>query len=302
MVIKIPRTKGNLISRLDPDTKPIAEVGVGDVLVIETAHHLFLYKERVEETDLLDKIPKEIMNPVSGPIKVSGACAGDVLVLKILDIACDEVGDAATMPGTGLMRSRLRKPNMMLVKNDGHRIEVGDGLFVPVKPVIGCIGTTPTSPVIALMPGPHGGNLDDPNVTVGARVHLPVYVDGANFTLGDVHAAQADGEGICPIDINATVTVRIDQLVKQQYIPEARIETDTKWVIDKEADSIEEALEKACVAMTDFLKQRLQLSDVRIGLLLSSVGGFRISQSALCDYPAVVRAEIPKWVDTKGRL
>jgi acetamidase/formamidase len=85
-------------------------------------------------------------------------------------------------------------------------------------------------------------------------------------------------------------------------IPEVRVETDRKWVIDKEGNSMEQALEKACLAMTNFLKERLDLPDERIGLLLSSVGGFHISQAGFYGYPVVLRAEVPKWIDRKGRL
>ena len=85
-------------------------------------------------------------------------------------------------------------------------------------------------------------------------------------------------------------------------IPEARVETDDKWVIDKEGNSMEEALEKACLAMTDFLKGRLRLPEERIAILMSSVGGFHISQAGFYGYPVILRAEIPKWVDRKGRL
>jgi amidase len=153
-----------------------------------------------------------------------------------------------------------------------------------------------------MMPGPHGGNLDDPNVTIGTTVYLPVFVSGAKFALGDVHAAQADGEGVSPIDINALVTLRMERLCKDRSIPEPRLETDDMWVIDKEADTMEEAAEKAAVAMAGFLKERLQLSDHMIGIILSSVGGFCISQGGSYNYPAIVRAEVPKCIDRKGRL
>lgn len=43
-------------------------------------------------------------------------------------------------------------------------------------------------------PREHGGNVDIKNLGIGSRVFYPVYVPGANFSIGDLHFAQGDGE------------------------------------------------------------------------------------------------------------
>ncbi len=43
-------------------------------------------------------------------------------------------------------------------------------------------------------PREHGGNCDIKNLTRGARVYFPVYVKGANLSMGDLHFSQGDGE------------------------------------------------------------------------------------------------------------
>jgi len=43
-------------------------------------------------------------------------------------------------------------------------------------------------------PRENGGNQDIKNFTVGSRVFYPVYVTGANLSLGDLHFSQGDGE------------------------------------------------------------------------------------------------------------
>jgi formamidase len=43
-------------------------------------------------------------------------------------------------------------------------------------------------------PRDHGGNMDIKNLSSGARIYFPVYVDGANFSVGDLHFSQGDGE------------------------------------------------------------------------------------------------------------
>jgi len=43
-------------------------------------------------------------------------------------------------------------------------------------------------------PRENGGNQDIKNLTKGSRVFYPVYVDGANLSVGDLHFSQGDGE------------------------------------------------------------------------------------------------------------
>lgn len=43
-------------------------------------------------------------------------------------------------------------------------------------------------------PREHGGNCDIKNITIGSKLYLPVYVDGANLSVGDLHFCQGDGE------------------------------------------------------------------------------------------------------------
>ncbi|XP_057960308.1 uncharacterized protein LOC131152439 [Malania oleifera] len=40
----------------------------------------------------------------------------------------------------------------------------------------------------------NGGNCDIKNISRGSKIYLPVFVDGANFSTGDMHFSQGDGE------------------------------------------------------------------------------------------------------------
>ncbi len=51
-------------------------------------------------------------------------------------------------------------------------------------------------------PREHGGNLDNKELGAGSTLFLPVWVPGANFSAGDGHGVQGDGE-VC---INALET------------------------------------------------------------------------------------------------
>jgi len=43
-------------------------------------------------------------------------------------------------------------------------------------------------------PREHGGNCDIKNLSKGSRVFFPVYMNGANLSMGDIHFSQGDGE------------------------------------------------------------------------------------------------------------
>ena len=51
-------------------------------------------------------------------------------------------------------------------------------------------------------PREHGGNLDNKELGAGTSLFLPVWVSGANFSAGDGHGLQGDGE-VC---VNALET------------------------------------------------------------------------------------------------
>ncbi len=71
----------------------------------------------------------------------------------------------------------------------------GDRWEAPWAPFFGTIGTVPTlEAVSSASPGPHGGNMDTPEIIVGHTLSLPVRVPGARFFVGDAHAAPGPGE------------------------------------------------------------------------------------------------------------
>src|SRR5690606_3112852 len=74
-------------------------------------------------------------------------------------------------------------------------------------------------PMTTQFAGKHGGNMDQPIVTVGSKVLLPVYVEGANFFLGDVHASQGDGE-LSGIALETPATVKVKVTVVKGAAPE----------------------------------------------------------------------------------
>ncbi len=58
-------------------------------------------------------------------------------------------------------------------------------------------------------PRKNGGNMDVKQLVRGTTLYLPVWVDGALFSVGDGHGAQGDGE-VCvtAVEMMARVTLR----------------------------------------------------------------------------------------------
>jgi formamidase len=65
-------------------------------------------------------------------------------------------------------------------------------------------------------PREHGGNCDIKNITRGSRIYFPVYVPGANLSVGDLHFSQGDGEiSFCGgIEMAGWIMLKVD-IIKQ---------------------------------------------------------------------------------------
>ncbi|HET9060485.1 MAG TPA: acetamidase/formamidase family protein, partial [Acidimicrobiales bacterium] len=87
-----------------------------------------------------------------------------------------------------------------LVATDPHRVPPLANLPNPENALLGGLAGTAEFDRVAreaartVPPREHGGNVDIKNLSKGSRVYLPVYVKGANLSLGDLHFSQGDGE------------------------------------------------------------------------------------------------------------
>jgi formamidase len=54
----------------------------------------------------------------------------------------------------------------------------------------------------------NGGNIDCTNLSRGAMIFLPVFVQGANLSIGDLHFSLGDGEPTCAIEMAGIVKLR----------------------------------------------------------------------------------------------
>ena len=122
--------------------------------------------------------------------------------------------------------------------------------------------------------------MDNNLVTVGTRVYLPVFVSGALFALGDLHASMGDGELTGGgIDIDGEVTLRLN-LVKGRSWPRPWLETKDSWATCSNAPTLEGAIDIATRDMVNLLAEKLGVSREHAFMMIGSHGDIRIGQAA----------------------
>jgi amidase len=247
----------------------------------------------------LDKFDLSRGNPGTGPVAVTGAEPGDTLVIEILNIKLAPQGYLAVRGGWGAVKEMNHCIKMIRVENG--EIHFSNSLRVPTRPMIGMIGTAlADSEISTLHPGRHGGNMDNIEVSVGAKLYLPVFVPGALLSLGDVHANQGDGEIMSSaLEIESEVTVKVD-LLKGRCWERPWIETREAWVTCADAPTLQAAIRLATEDMVNLLREKMPVSREEAYMLVSLNGGLRICQACEGPINPTVRAVVPKLRETCG--
>jgi amidase len=150
------------------------------------------------------------------------------------------------------------------------------------------LGTAPAGRP-TLQPNRLGGNLDCPQIKIGARVYLPVEVDGAYFYLGDVHARQGDGEVVGAPEIGAHVTVRF-QVLSEPLAEWPLIEDQTHWRALTAAPTEGEAIRTGVLELARFVQSRYRVSfndalvllTMFVSLKCSRTGGWGDLHCVIC--------------------
>ncbi len=240
------------------------------------------------EQDLFVRPHPKGPNPTTGPIAVRGAEPGDAVAVEILDITLDSRGFTGIRPKAGVLGHLIHDYRTKVFDIVDGEVVFNERIKFPVRPMIGVIGTAPASGSVGnLHPGPHGGNMDNNDVRVGAKVRLPVFVPGALLAIGDVHASMGDGEiSVTALEICGEVRVRVD-LEKGAGIVRPWIELPDSWITTGDGPGIADAIRVGCEEMAALLQRRLGLSIEDAYMLMSIRGDVKISQC--CD-PAMIAA------------
>lgn len=278
------------------DVDPVIEVTDGATVVFETVDCFSGNVKRPEDNFSSYAESLEVLkgwNPITGPIYVKGARAGDYLKIEILDIKLPEKGVTSYVPNLGMLSTAYQlgddlKPDTRIckIKDDYVYLPTSRGdIKIPASPMIGTISVAPSQERIASFKfgAEHCGNVDCREVTKGNIMVLPVNVEGALFGLGDVHAVQGDGEISCvAVEIFAEVTVKIDIIPKEeaQYVNCPQINGDEfiGSIGCHFGNAISENIKHAYFDLIQRLKQFYGFSIMDSYHLLSQVGEVRVCQ------------------------
>jgi amidase len=292
---RIPRDK--LTPVFDRRTPPVATVRPGERFIVETEDSRGGLTRTPETTtpDYLIALRQRGYhgNPVTGPIYVEGAQPGDTLAVHIHAQECDTLGYMGYWPWLFHLEDFFDKPSTVLCEIRDGQVIFNDEIRIPVRPMIGTIGTTPAlEAILSSGMGRHGGNLDVPEVSVGSTIYLPVYVEGALLGLGDCHAIQSDGE-INEVEMRSVVTMSCEVVKgRSRVMSWPRIETPETLVTVAVASPLEEALRLALREMILWIEELTGMSKHEAYLLVGIAGHARPGQAQVSPYS--MRCLMPK--------
>lgn len=224
----------------DPMEKPAACIDPGDILICESEDancSLITEESHVwEQCQTLREAAGGGSDPVCGPVYVNGAKAGDFLSIDILKVEPGpwrNGGYTSIQGGCGWMEQakfNLQAPlqaTTRICRFDGKgfadmNLEGGaEYIKIPLNPFVGCIGVAPKWDRVRSdsLSEEYCGNVDIPQFKEGSTVVVRCNVDGGLLGIGDVHAAQGDGEITgCAIECQGRTTVRVN-LIKKEDMP-----------------------------------------------------------------------------------
>lgn len=294
----LPLVPGNVHwGYFDAGVPPVLRIRSGDRVRVETMIARGLERLRLAgmqddrfpashlavESAVRDRGPGP--HPMTGPIWIEGAEAGDVLEIRIEEIGLlTDHGVSGFLPGGGTLPDAFPHGALRLFELDGAagvaRME-GTAAAIPLAPFFGTIGVAP--PVLSGRistgpPGAHTGNLDNKDLVAGTTLFVPVHVPGALLSIGDGHAAQGDGEvSGTAIETALRGTVQVI-LHRDRSLRWPRAETPTHWMSMGLHPDLDEAARLATLEMVDFLVTRKGMDRDDAYVLCSAALDLRITQ------------------------
>src|SRR5882762_10264415 len=235
-------------NRYHPDIPPVAEIAEGEEIALETRDALDgQIRPDMAAADLAG-LDAGVVHPLTGPVFVKGSMPGDILEIEFTDIIAQPTAFSAIVPGLGFLRDVMTEPSLVhwRIADSWATSAQIPGVRIPGAPFMGVSAVAPSAaklaewtareqrvidrgglafppdPTSAVPAGPcgltglrtlppreNGGNFDVKQLTKGAKLYLPVFVEGALFSTGDAHFAQGDGE-VCvtAVEMGATAIVR----------------------------------------------------------------------------------------------
>lgn len=225
-----------------------------------------------------ESIDPKAAGSVVGPVAIEGIRAGDTVSIEILDIA-PSTGEAYLLTSAtyGILGERLeRAARAVSVTRDG--VELVPGAFTPYRPMIGKIGLAPPGEgEESHRYGDYGGALSNIHARPGATIYLRAHHDGGLLFLEDVHGGMGDGEATASaIEMPSVVQLRV-QAVPPLPIEPPVIVTPEEVLTLGQADTLDEAAQRASEAMLSLMQRRLDIDLTQAAMVAGAAMDVRVA-------------------------
>src|SRR5215472_2334654 len=138
-------------NRYHPDIAPIAEVGEGEEIALDTRDALDgQIRPGMASADLA-AIEAGVVHPLTGPVFVKGAAPGDLLEIEFADIVAQPTAFSAIVPGLGFLRDVFTEPFLVHWQiADGWASSAQiPGVRIPGAPFMGVSAVAPSAAKLA---------------------------------------------------------------------------------------------------------------------------------------------------------
>lgn len=254
-------------------------------------------------------------NPLAGPIYIEGAELGDLLAVTIDSVKLDRdsgltllAHDHGVVPSELLLSENRGDKNSTTVPRHMYHwhIDTTAGVAkianplgkmaasVPLNPFVGCIGVCPAEGGFfsSLHCGPHGGNLDLRMIRSGTTVYLPVNCDGALLMMGDIHAAQGDGEIIGGgIETSGKIECSI-QLFKKYQTRVCVLKDEQSISAIGTHDELRQSIQQACGNLVNWLARLEVLNRFDVYNIVSQTVKVTVGNLNKPPYPTAASVQI----------
>ena len=220
----------------------------------------------------------------TGPVAVRGAKAGQTLRVDIEAVEPHyDWGHNVVRPLAGALPDDFGETRVTHIALDRARRmwKLPWGQEVPFEPFFGVMAVAPP-PAWGAIPTPpprrNGGNIDNKELVAGSTLYLPIFNDGAQFSVGDGHGAQGDGE-VCvtAVETGLIGTFRLT-VVNDPKLEWPRAETPTHVITMAFDPDLDTCVRIALRQMIDVLCERAGLDRYQAYSLLSLAGDLRVTQ------------------------
>ena len=133
-------------NRWHPDIPPAVRCQPGDEVVLETRDTFDGHFDLSSSGKDIEAADFNLVHPLTGPVFVTGAEPGDLLVAEILEVAPEPFGFTAQVPGFGFLREDFPEPYLVRWELAGGWAASEDlpGVRIAGAPFMGVIGVAPS--------------------------------------------------------------------------------------------------------------------------------------------------------------